>query len=126
MWKMYNPNPAGLIVGDCAVRALCAALGLEWSEAYARLVVAGMELRDLPNANHVWGRVLREHGFKRRALPDRCPDCYTVADFAADHPSGIYVLAVPNHVVTVKNGSYYDTWDSGHTVPAYYWTTEEE
>lgn len=126
MWKMYNPNPAGLIVGDCAVRAVCAALGLEWGEAYARLVVAGMELRDLPNANHVWGRVLRESGFKRRALPDLCPDCYTVADFAADHPSGCYVLAVPGHVVTVKDGVYFDTWDSGNTVPAYYWTNEED
>lgn len=122
---MYNPNPAGLIVGDCSVRALCAALGLSWDEAYARLVVAGLELCDLPAANHVWGRVLRDSGFRRRVLPDTCPDCYTVKDFAHDHPAGVYVLAVPGHVVTVKNGSYYDTWDSGSTVPAYYWTKED-
>ena len=29
-WEYYNPNPAGNRVGDCAVRAICKATGLDW------------------------------------------------------------------------------------------------
>lgn len=78
----------------------------------------------MPSANHVWGAYLRRHGFRRYALPDVCPDCYTVADFCRDHPSGVYVLALSGHVVCVEDGDYYDTWDSGAEVPAYYWQKE--
>ena len=29
------------------------------------------------------------------------------------HPYGTYVLGVRQHAVTVKNGEYWDSWDSG-------------
>ena len=29
------------------------------------------------------------------------------------HPYGIFILHVHGQLVTVKNGEYYDTWDSG-------------
>lgn len=67
---------------------------------------------------------MRKMGFSRRSLPDSCPDCYTVADFCKDHPRGLYVLAVNNHVVCVQNGDWFDTWDSGDEIPAYYWSKE--
>jgi hypothetical protein len=37
MWTRYNPNPAGRKVGDCAVRAVSAALGTDWEEAFDML-----------------------------------------------------------------------------------------
>lgn len=57
-------------------------------------------------------------------MPDNCPDCYTVADFASEHPRGLYVLAIGGHVVTVRDGEWMDSWDSGNEVPAYYWSKE--
>lgn len=57
--------------------------------------------------------------------PNTCPDCYTVADFCADHPRGVYVLALSSHVVCAENGSYFDTWDSGNEIPLFYWAKEE-
>lgn len=124
MYSAYNPNPMGARVGDCTVRAISRATGESWDTVYCGLCVEGLRLCDMPTANHVWGAYLRRHGFRRRALPDDCPDCYTVADFCRDHPHGTYVLAISGHVVCVSDGSYYDTWDSGAESPAYYWYKE--
>lgn len=123
----YNPNPAGRSVGDCAVRGpvKSKALGQTWEETYAGLVLEGFLRGDLPNADSVWGPYLRKHGFTRHLLPDACPDCYTVADFAADYPQGTYILSMPGrHVLCVQDGQWHDSWDSGMEVPAYYWSEE--
>lgn len=121
-YAYYNPNPSGLSVGDCAVRAVSKALEQSWEEAYVGLALEGFMRGDLPNGDSVWGAYLRRHGFQRYLIPDECPDCYTVADFAADHPAGTYVLSMPGrHVLTVTDGNIYDSWDSSKEIPTYYW-----
>lgn len=124
MHREYNPNPTGKRVGDCAVRALCKATGLCWTGVFAGLCLKALELHDMPSANQVWGAYLRSQGFRRYILPDTCPDCYTVQDFCADHPEGLYVLAMNGHVVCVEDGDWYDSWDSGAESPVYYWAKE--
>lgn len=124
MWVKYNPNPNGKNVGDCTVRALTIALGESWDASYARLTAQGYILADMPSADAVWGSVLRSRGFVRKVIPNTCPDCYSVADFAAEHNEGTFVLALGGHVVCVKDGAVYDSWDStGRTVLYFY---EEE
>lgn len=126
MWKRFNPNPQGLIVGDCTVRAICAVTGLDWSRIFKEQCALAYEMSDMPSADRVWWELLRQYGFTWRRLIDQCPECYTVRDFAADHPHGRYVLGPPNHAVAVIDGDYWDSWNSGSTVPSYYLTTEEE
>ena len=121
MYKFYNPNPIGVMVGDCAVRAISKALDIDWEEAYAMVVSSGFLMGDMPSSNSVWGAVLRQNGFSRSIIPDDCPDCYTAADFCEDHPEGTYVLGFGNHVATVVDGNIYDSWDSSNEVPQYYW-----
>lgn len=124
-WVYYNPNPYGISVGDCAIRAVAKATGETWQQAYSGLVVQGYSRGDLPNANNVWGAYLRRHGFERAILDNKCPDCYTVEDFVADHPVGTYVLATNGHVVTAVNGDFFDSFDSGDEIPLYYWFKED-
>lgn len=124
MYTYYNPNPRGTRVGDCAVRAVAKALALSWGKAYATLCAEGYALGDMPNANHVWGKCLQTHGFRRHALSDTCPICYTISDFCADHPRGVYVLGMGDHVVCAIDGDWYDTWDSGDEIPSYFWAKE--
>ncbi len=121
----YNPNPTRKSVGDCTVRAISKALNQSWEQTYAGLCLQGFCLGDMPSANHVWGAYLRKHGFSRHLIPDSCPECYTVAGFAADCPRGTYILAISGHVVCVRDGDWYDTWDSGGAVPVYYWERTE-
>lgn len=119
MWKYWNPNPCGKTVGDCPVRALTAALGLTWYQAYDLLCAAGRAMCDMPSSDALWGRVLMDNGFRRYAIPNSCPDCYTARMFCEDHPSGIYVLAFGGHVATVIDGEIWDSWDSTNEVPIY-------
>lgn len=121
MWVKFNNNPMSRTVGDCAVRAVSLALGVDWEEAYNLIADAGYKMGDMPSSDSVWGAVLRQHGFYRTSIPNSCPDCYTVEDFAADHPRGVFVLGFGGHVATVIDGNLYDSWDSSHEVPVYYW-----
>lgn len=122
MYKYYNPNPVGAKAGDCSVRAIAKALGVDWEEAYAKLCVNGYKMGDMPSSNNVIASVLRMNGFYRENMPEFCPTCYTVADFAEHNPVGTYVLGTGNHVVAVVNGDWYDSWDSADEIPLYFWT----
>jgi len=119
MYIFYNPNPKGSNIGDCVIRALTKACDMTWDDVYLDLMLLGFVIKDMPSANHVWGTYLMQNGFQRFALPNTCPDCYSISDFCNDHPKGTYVLATGSHVITIIDGNYYDSWDSGREVPAY-------
>lgn len=121
MYVYYQPNPCGRSVGDCSVRALSAALGLDWEEAFDLLSSAAKKMCDMPSSDSVWGAVLRMHGFYKKAIPNFCPDCYTVKNFCHDHPDGVYVLGFGGHVATVIDGDLYDSWDSSNEIPTFFW-----
>lgn len=145
LWRPFNPNPRGLLVGDCTVRSICAVTGLDWHAAHNSLCGLSSVMADMPSADRVWHELLRWCGFHREELPDRCRlprgiealrttrgadvdlarQCYTVQDFCRMHPHGIYVLGPPSHAVAVISGQYWDAWDSGLTVPEYILTREE-
>lgn len=126
MWKKYNPNPAGRSVGDCAIRAVSVALGVDWETAYTLITANGFRMGDMPSSNSVWGSVLKQNGFYRKAIPNNCPDCYTAEDFSRDHPKGIYVLGFGNHVATIIDGDLYDSWDSSKEIPQYVWYRKDD
>lgn len=126
MFVEYNPNPMARKVGDCSVRAVAKALDTDWETAYAKIAKNGFLMADMPSSDSVWGAVLRANGFKRAAVPDTCPFCYTAEMFAEEHPEGTYVLCFGGHVATVKDGDLFDSWDSSNEIPQYYFYKEEE
>lgn len=121
----YNPNPDGIRVGDCVIRALTKALGVDWETAYWLVCLQGNQMRNMPSSNAVWGALLKKYGFTRQVIPNECPDDYTVEDFCNDNPQGTFVIAIKDHVVCVRNGNLYDSWDSLSELPLYYWQKEE-
>lgn len=125
MWEEYNPNPTGRKVGDCAVRAVAKALDTDWETAYLLITANGFHMGDMPSSDSVWGAVLRQHGFYRTAIPNKCPDCYTAEDFAKDNPKGTFVLGFGGHVATIKNGTLFDSWDSSQEIPVYVWCRKD-
>lgn len=122
MFIRWNKNPTKRFVGDCAVRAVSLALGTSWEDAYWMLAENGFLMGDMPSSDSVWGAALRERGFRREAIKNTCPDCYTVADFAKDHPRGTHVLKTDQHVTTVIDGDIYDSWNTSDEIPQYYWS----
>ena len=126
VWQRYNPNPAGRMVGDCAVRAVAKALDTDWETAYSLIAANGYAMGDMPSSDSVWGAVLRQNGFYREVIPNTCPDCYTAEDFCNDHPRGIFVLGFGGHTATVKDGALFDSWDSSKETPVYFWYRKEQ
>lgn len=120
-FKYVNLNPSQKIVGDCVVRAVAAATGENWQKTYIALALQGFLANDLMNSDSTWGAYLMNNGFERKVIPNTCPECYTIADFAMEHPTGIYVLGTGTHAVAVINGEYLDVWDSGNAIPIYYY-----
>ena len=118
---LYNPNPTGRNVGDCAIRAVAKALKTDWETAYVAIAENGYAMGDVPSADSVWGSVLRQNGFYRKSIPNSCPDCYTAGDFARDNPRGTFVLGFGGHCATIDNGILYDSWDSSNEIPQYVW-----
>ena len=124
MFKYYNPNPSGKIVGDCVIRGISKVTNQTWDDTYMSICMFGFDMKDMPSANQVWESYLVSKGFARTMIEDTCPFCYTVKQFTIDHPRGVYLLATGTHVIAVENGDYCDAWDSGNEVPIYYWRKE--
>lgn len=125
MYIPYNENPRGNFQAqDCVVRAISLITGDTWEKIYVALCVEGFFVGDWGNTNISWDWYLRSNGFKRYICPNDCPYCYSVADFANDHPRGSYILASGTHAVALIDGNYYDAFDSGKSPVIYYYAKE--
>jgi len=124
MYIHVNPNPNGMYVEDCVVRAICIATGRSWDDVYLHLCLEGFIMKNMPSVNNVWGTYLKSIGFVQHSLPTDCPNCYTVRDFCSENRNGIYILATGSHVVAAVDGNYCDAWDSGDEVLEGAWRRE--
>lgn len=124
MYKFYQPNPMEKRTDDCVIRALTKALDVDWETASVYAIVQQIRDSDLYVKNYVWGNLLLRNGFTKHHIPDTCPDCFTVEDFAKEHPQGLYILGTGEHAVAVVDGDWYDTFDSGAMIPIVYYEKE--
>lgn len=113
-------------MGDCAVRAIAIATGSAWVDTYLDLCLFGMIMADMPSANAVSTAYLKKNGFRRRTIPDECPDYYTISDFCKDHTKGTYIIGTGSHLTTVIDGDLWDSWDSSNECPVYYFEKMED
>ena len=111
-WIKYNANKNKKNTIDCTLRAYCKAEGITWDEAFDIAAKIAKENADMPDSNKVVDKVLTEY-FGYTATKVKAKDKKTVNQFALEHPKGTYILGVRQHVVTVIDGKFYDTWNSG-------------
>lgn len=121
MWIRCNPNPGHQYVEDCVVRAIAIATNRRWIDVYDDLCEIGRSVYNMPSSNSVWGLYLYRLGFEPFLLPESCPSCITISEFAKRFRRGVYIIGTGSHAVAVINGDYYDSWDSGREAPSYFW-----
>lgn len=123
MYVYYNANPSGKATGDCVIRAISFITGKSWEQVYMELAIEGLAHHDMMDTNSIWDEYLRKEGFEFEPIElcdrDRCP---TIRDFVNYFQNGEYLLGTGRHLVAVRDGCYFDAWDSGNEVPVYIWT----
>ncbi len=127
-FKMYQPNKKDLKckVGDCTVRALTVVTEKSWVEVFDILCKYARESQTMPNSpSNI------QAYFKDRNIP--YVKCYrpkervklTVKEFTKSHRQGTFVIyckaGFGTHLVAVKEGQYWDSWDSGNQIIYGYW-----
>lgn len=116
----FQPNKHK--TGDCSVRSICAAINVDWLDSFNLLVEKGIKFRTMPNDVKCIDSVLSDNNFVGVCKKlKRGEKRQTVNEFCKEHKKGIYVLRVCHHVVTVKNGKFYDIWDCGNEKIFKYW-----
>lgn len=125
MWIYANPNPCRKEEPDCVVRAIAIATGQTWDRVHYDLCELSREMCTMPSVNWLWGLYLQEHGFERFNLPEACPECVTVREFARRYPEGTYVIGTGSHAVCVRGGNWIDLWNSSDEVPTYFYRKKE-
>ncbi len=115
-WHEFNPNPKSRNIGDCTLRSYCAAFGISWDKAFD--IASKVAKENSSMIQYVSDKVLTEEfncwvdeNYNKKKVKGK--DRITVNEFAMSHPYGTYILHVRQHQVTVINGEYWDSWDSG-------------
>ena len=117
VFQFFQPNPTEgnkCTKGDCAIRAMCKALDIDWRTAMTELCKWAIEHYCIPNSlNDTLKPYLLENGYRFVGAGKERP---TAEEFARSHPTGTYYLYVQSgyqtHAMTLKDGIVYDAWDS--------------
>lgn len=124
-WKKLNVNSKGNSTGDCVIRGLCVAYGMDYDEVHSELNAIkrkkfGTKDGWAYNMEPVYEEFIRQHGCKmsRYAKDMNLGWTTTVEEFCKLNPTGTYLLLVmdnrknANHILAVIDGDVYDSWNS--------------
>ena len=127
LYQYYQPNTKDLKdnYGDCVIRALTKVMNKSWMEVFNDMIPVCVEFQALHNNKVVYETYLKNKGFIYTGISNKKGTKRpTVESFNKDHKTGSYFVIVANHVVTVMNGQYFDTWDCGEKSLYGYWSKE--
>lgn len=124
-FKYFQPNAKDLKdeVGDCSIRAFCKAFGMEWVQVFDILYKYARDAQCLPNQKPAYEAMLKDRGWTYHSC---VKEKLTVDDFCKKHRAGTYIMYVRSgfrtHLVTEKDGQFFDTWDCGSKLLYGYYT----
>lgn len=127
-FKYYQPNKKGLKdeQGDCSIRALTKFFDIQWIEAFDELVAYARQTQKMVNSLSNIELLMEEKKIPYISVyKPKDKKKMTVQDFAKANKSGTYILYMRvgygMHLVCVKDGKFYDTWDCGDRIVYGYW-----
>ena len=122
-FKYFNPNPLfkepkpgkkpkKWHIGDCAVRAICAATGMSWEAAYLTMSDSAMKVYAPFTTTEGFAQIMEDLGFKKVSYP-KGQKRETADVFAENHPD---VTAILNLKLTPEDYEEGNNIVTGETV----------
>ena len=123
----YNANPKNKRGKDCTYRAFCLFFGISWEDV-ARLdaefyLKHGMWLYTTEYEGCFFhsriNLLMEERGYKQVYAYNSGEHIPTLRDFINSYalPDKKYLCELGNHMVAIKDGKVWDTWDSSGQCP---------
>jgi hypothetical protein len=121
----YNANPKNRLTGDCAFRAISLATGKPYNECVmemAKLMCeTGYGLTDIKGIDVY----LKRLGWVKMKQPKKDDNTkYTGNEFCKIFKGTCIANIGGGHIVCIKNGKLYDTWNSTYWCIGNYWVKE--
>lgn len=107
MYIYYNMNPEGKTIGDCVIRAISLALGIEYYEVIEMLYRYSDNNECDMLSKDCYGGMLGDN-FK---IPRFTAKNATVKQVAEDFKDNILIIRVNQHLTTSIKGDIYDIWN---------------
>lgn len=140
-FRYYNANPRNRITGDCTFRAICTALGKEWTTVVMEMAELSCRTGYAINDTKGIERYLAEQGWIKCKQPRKSDNTkYTGKDFCKLQQKYIGTGVViqngvtisdrivanigGNHIVAIMDGKVWDIWDSTGKCIGNYWIKE--
>ena len=133
---VYNENPGGNLIGDCAVRAVAGVLEISWEEAVRKLAAAQDYTEIVINTDRNIEALLQREGFQEFGPIRRSGKILTGKQFC-DHihdmfqaGTRIFAYVGRNHAAAIlvfdHDYKIVDTWDSTDRPIIKYWARYPE
>lgn len=105
MYRYYNANPNKSKIDDCTIRSLSVAEDISWDKAYDMLSDSARKLGLMQSDVNAIEEYL-DLRYDRVPIYEE-----TVGEFIDNHPRGVFLITMPNHITVLKQGINYDTFD---------------
>lgn len=126
-YQYFQPNKKDLKdkQGDCAIRALCKFLDKTWLEVFDLLMPIARETQQMLNSKTNIEMFMESNEV---AYISKHRSGMRVEDIAKQGITAVCYCRTGfrTHLVTVKDGQYFDTWDSGSRLVYGYWQRFEK
>lgn len=127
--RRYNANTRGTSTGDCVKRSMSLAFDLPYGEITKLLNAQMHKVRaNAWNVTAVFRPVIESLTKYPKVT---ITDPITVDQFADEHPNGCYLALVgpkpnnnSNHMVCIRDGQVWDSWDCRFNYVGSFWQTE--
>lgn len=125
MYKYFQPNDKDLKdkYGDCAVRAVCVVENLSWLDAYDIMYKYSRKVQSPMNCKIGFEEIMQQLGYTYVGVSNKKgikrPTVAQLSKILEKNQRAVAVVA--NHYVGLKEGNYYDVWDSGYKSLYGYW-----
>lgn len=119
----YNANPKNRITGDCSFRAISTALNQDYNQTVMEMAETMCETGYALNDKKGEEAYLKTKGWIKHSQPKHADGTkYTGTEFCKEFEGTCIAHIGGHHIVCIKDGKVWDTWDSTNGCIGNYWT----